>query len=48
MKFFSISLLPFTTEVLVEAIYHSVDPYMRVAMGYHEIGATMVGSQIAR
>lgn len=36
------------SEVFVEAIYHSVDPYMRVAMGHLPIGTTMVGSQIAR
>ncbi|KAG4069464.1 hypothetical protein HA402_001763 [Bradysia odoriphaga] len=35
-------------EVFVEAIYHSVDPYMRVAMGNQPIGTTMIGGQIAR
>ena len=35
-------------EVLFEALYHSVDPYMRVYMADLPLGSTMIGGQIAR
>lgn len=36
------------SEILVEAIYLSVDPYMRVYVERYQIGNTMIGSQIAK
>lgn len=38
------------SDILVEALYLSVDPYMRVYMemkGY-EIGSTMIGGQVSK
>lgn len=36
------------TEVLSEAIFHSVDPYMRPYMARYPVGVTMIGGQIAK
>jgi len=35
-------------EVLSEAIFHSVDPYMRPYMARYPVGVTMIGGQIAK
>lgn len=36
-----------STEVLVKAIYLSVDPYMRPYMASYPVGVTMIGGQVA-
>lgn len=38
----------FLLDVLVETIYWSVDPYMRVQMPKLPINSTMIGENIAR
>lgn len=35
-------------EVLAEALYLSVDPYMRVYMERFPVGVQMIGGQVAR
>jgi len=35
-------------EVLSEALFHSVDPYMRPYMARYPVGVTMIGGQIAK
>lgn len=35
-------------DVLVEAVYFSVDPYMRAYMDRYDVGVTMIGGQIAK
>jgi prostaglandin reductase 1 len=35
-------------EVLIEAIYLSVDPYMRIFMTKNRVGSLMIGGQIAK
>ena len=35
-------------EVLLEALFHSVDPYMRAYMSRLPLGSTLIGGQIAR
>lgn len=35
-------------EVLIEALYLSVDPYIRVVQSWSPIGSLMVGSQTAK
>lgn len=35
-------------EVLVQAEYHSVDPYMRPYMERYPVGVTMIGGQVAK
>lgn len=35
-------------EVLIEAIYLSVDPYMRPYMNSFPVGVTMIGGQVAK
>ncbi|XP_047004087.1 prostaglandin reductase 1-like [Schistocerca americana] len=35
-------------QILAEAVYISVDPYQRAYKNMHQVGATMIGSQVAR
>ncbi|XP_047004120.1 prostaglandin reductase 1-like [Schistocerca americana] len=35
-------------QILVEAVYISVDPYQRALKDKHQVGSTMIGSQVAR
>lgn len=41
-------MLYIVTEFLAQAVYLSVDPYMRAYAPYMEIGKPQVGGQIAR
>lgn len=36
------------SDVLVEAVYLSVDPYMRAYMPQMPVGITMIGGQVAK
>lgn len=35
-------------DVLVEALYLSVDPYMRAYMDQFPVGVTMIGGQVSK
>jgi NADPH-dependent curcumin reductase CurA len=37
----------FCAEILLKALWHSVDPYMRAFGDRMNVGDTMVGSQVA-
>lgn len=36
------------SDVLAEAVFHSVDPYMRPYMVAYPVGTTMIGGQVAK
>lgn len=38
----------FYIEVLAQAEYHSVDPYMRPYMEQYPVGVTMIGGQVCK
>lgn len=38
----------FHLDVLLEALYLSVDPYMRAYMERYPVGITMIGGQVAK
>lgn len=46
--FLFITFVFFSSDVLVEAIYLSVDPYMRPRSERLPIGSTMIGGQVAK
>lgn len=47
-NYFYFDIVHFPSEVLVEALYLSVDPYMRPYMERFPVGATMIGGQVAK
>lgn len=44
----SLTLSQIHKEALAEALYLSVDPYMRINVGQLQVGVTMPGGQIAK
>lgn len=46
--FNEVEFFQFSADVLVEAVFLSVDPYMRAYMDRYEVGVTMIGGQVAK